>query len=60
MSVLVLPPVSSDYRGSLPPYITSCAICAGPAYALGGGSLWCLSCLTPFVAAGERFQPARR
>ena len=38
------------------PYITHCVTCDGPAYALGGGSMWCLRCLRPFVAAGERFR----
>jgi len=37
-------------------YETRCVTCDGPAYALGGGSLFCLRCLRPFMAAGERFQ----
>ena len=37
---------------------TRCAVCDGPAYALGGGSLWCLRCLRPFIAVGERFRPS--
>ena len=39
-------------------YETRCSACGGPAYALGGGSLWCARCLRPFMAAGERFQPS--
>ena len=37
---------------------TRCATCDGPAYAIGGGSLWCLRCLKPFVDAGKGFQPS--
>ena len=39
-------------------YETRCSICDGPAYALGGCTLFCLSCLRPFVAAGERYRPS--
>jgi len=39
------------------PIETICATCDGPAYALGGGSLWCLRCLEPLIARGEAFQP---
>jgi len=39
-------------------YNTRCVTCDSPAYALGGGSLWCLRCLKPFVQAGERYRPS--
>jgi hypothetical protein len=56
IEVLAAPPkrqISRDRNGAA--YITRCSTCDGPAYALGGGSLWCLRCLQPFVDAGERY-----
>ena len=37
---------------------TICVLCGGLALALSGGSLFCLRCLRPFIAASERFRPS--
>ena len=59
VKVLPAPPKRSVFQGpSVGPYNTRCVTCGGPAYALGGGSLWCLRCLQPFVDAGKGFQPS--
>jgi len=41
-------------RGA-PAFETICATCDGIALAYGGGSLWCLTCLTPLIAKGKDF-----
>jgi len=53
-------PLKPKQQGTKPGavYITRSAFCGGPAFALGGGSLFCLRCLRPYIAAGERFQPS--
>ena len=59
VKVLPAPPKRSVFQGrSVGPYNTRRVTCDGPAYALGGGSLWCLRCLQPFVDAGKGFQPS--
>ena len=54
--VLIAPLRQTSRSTAGAPYETHCVICGGPAYALGGGSLFCLRCLQPFVVAGEAFQ----
>ncbi len=34
-----------------------CGLCGRVAWALGGFSLWCLTCLQPFIDKGEDFHP---
>ena len=62
VELLAAPPKPRLHEGRaiLPPYETICATCDGPAYALGGGSLWCLRCLEPLIARAEAFQPSIR
>lgn len=37
---------------------TLCSSYGAPAYALSGGSLWCLKCLKPYMTAGEAYSPS--
>lgn len=48
-----------DSHGNSMPltYETRCALCSGRAFAIGGASLWCLSCLEPYIEKGLVFQP---
>ena len=56
MSIEVLAREPTPRPDRTRPYITHCVTCDGPAYALGGGSMWCLSCLRPFIKRGEAFK----
>jgi len=58
VELLAAPPKPglNEGRAILPPYETICSTCGGPAYALGGGSLWCLRCLEPLIVRGGAFQ----
>ena len=62
MAVMVLAappkPRLNAGRAILPPYETRCSACDEPAFALGGGSLWCLRCLEPLIARGEAYRPS--
>ena len=61
MAVMVLaaPPKARQNYGdsAATPYETRCSACGAPAFALGGGSLWCLRCLAPLIARGEAYRP---